>query len=79
MYPPNPNMLLRMFDGGKSSIIAALVFGFGLGYVMGKGDKKEAERFWRDRAESYHHEHRHSDREHEREHERDSHRKHYER
>jgi hypothetical protein len=56
-----------------------LVFGFGLGYVMGKGDKKEAERFWRDRAESYHHEHRHSDREHEREHERDSHRKHYER
>jgi hypothetical protein len=35
--PPTPNTLFRMFDRGKSSVMAACVCGVGVGYVMGKG------------------------------------------
>jgi hypothetical protein len=76
MYPPNPNMLLRMFDGGKSSVIAALVFGFGLGYVMGKGDKEGAEEYWKDKARRNDHHWNHEGYHTHREHDRESHRHH---
>jgi hypothetical protein len=63
--PPNPNTLFRMFDRGKSSVMAAFVFGLGVGYVMGKGDKRAAESFWKERAARSHHDDRRPDREHE--------------
>ena len=54
-----------MFDRGTGSVMAACVCGLGVGYVMGKGDKRAAERFWKERAARSHHDDRRPDREHE--------------
>jgi hypothetical protein len=81
MYPPSPNWISKLFDGGKGAVIAGVVFGYWLGQTMAKGDKNHwhdiARQFgnqWQDRE-------RHADREHdthgrhtEREHERRQHR-----
>ena len=77
----NPNLLLRALEGGKTSVIAALIFGFTAGYAFGKGEgRKYADEHWKRTARSgdahWHKEHGyHTGKYTEREHDRDNHRK----
>ena len=83
MLPPNP-WWLRFLDGGNARTGAVAAVAFAIGFLMGRGDHRRGDDYWRRVADSYHNENyhgRHTEREHdsrgyhtEREHERRQHR-----
>jgi hypothetical protein len=46
MYPPSPNWISKLFDGGKGAVIAGVVFGYWLGQTMARGNQNR----WHDIA-----------------------------
>lgn len=76
MYPPNPNWLSKLFEGGKGAVTAGIVFGYWLGQTMAKSQRnpwheiaRQAGEHFREAGYIVHereHYGKHTDREHER-------------
>jgi hypothetical protein len=51
--PPNP-WWIRVLDGGnaRASVVAAVAFV--IEFIMGKGDHRRADDYWKHKAQSYH-------------------------